>query len=407
MSGKKQREIIFPEYMSEFQCIGSACEDTCCAGWHVSVDKGTFKKYRNTKHPVLKDELKQKVKRNRSSSSDDNFAKIKMDSEGKCTLLDENHLCTIHKELGPEFLSNTCAMYPRMLKNVAGVVEKSATLSCPEAARLVLLNEKGIEFNQDLEPIDSRGFVENNNMSQQQQKIFWDLRIFIIQSLQNRAMSIEDRLISIGLFLNRFDKLTVDEQIEHLPSLINEFTTIIQDGSLSVSIQQLPKNISFQIGVCKNLIEYRSSIPIPSNRYRECLSEMISGLGMDAGISDDEVLRNYELAYNEYYKSYMNNHEYIMENFLVNYVFSKLFPFDKKSVTESYTMMIINFTLIKLHLIGIAKNHKGLNENHIIKLVQSFSKTVDHNSEYLRNVQEMIKENGYDSLAHMVVLVRS
>jgi lysine-N-methylase len=25
-----------------FRCIGSACEDTCCQGWNVLIDRGAF-----------------------------------------------------------------------------------------------------------------------------------------------------------------------------------------------------------------------------------------------------------------------------------------------------------------------------------------------------------------------------
>ncbi len=49
------RPILIPEYMKEFQCIGSECEDTCCAGWRVSVDKDTFMKYRQVENPDLKE----------------------------------------------------------------------------------------------------------------------------------------------------------------------------------------------------------------------------------------------------------------------------------------------------------------------------------------------------------------
>lgn len=42
----------------------------------------------------------------------------------------EDGLCSIHKELGEEFLCNTCAIYPRSLTQVGGIKEKSLTLSC-------------------------------------------------------------------------------------------------------------------------------------------------------------------------------------------------------------------------------------------------------------------------------------
>ncbi|WP_318615788.1 flagellin lysine-N-methylase [Sporosarcina sp. YIM B06819] len=404
---EKTREIILPEYMTQFQCIGSACEDTCCAGWKVTVDKETYKKYKGTKNPEMKTLLNENVKRNRSGNSDDLYAKIKMNNSGDCTLLDEDHLCKIQKELGPDFLSNTCAVYPRNLNLVDNVVEKSATLSCPEVARLVLLNEKGIDFIQDVEPSNTKGFLKKHSMSKEQQELFWNLRIFTIRTLQNRNISIENRLIILGLFYRKFDKLSSEGKSEKVLLLMQEFESSIDDESLLDSIKQLPGNISFQVSMCKSLLEYRLSSSITSQRYVDCLNEMVKGLGIDIEFFEDDINQRYKEAYEVDYKPFIDKHEYILENYLVNYVFTNLFPFDKKTVTDSFAILIINFSMIKLHLIGMAKYHNGLNNDLVIKLVQSYSKTIDHNNAYLKNVENLLKGHGYTTLAHMVVLVRS
>ena len=47
----------YPRYFEEFKCIGGKCEDSCCIGWNIDIDKITFKKY--FKSQIL-DILKQK-----------------------------------------------------------------------------------------------------------------------------------------------------------------------------------------------------------------------------------------------------------------------------------------------------------------------------------------------------------
>ena len=37
-----------PDYADEFRCLGAECEENCCQGWGVYVDKGTYTKYRAT-----------------------------------------------------------------------------------------------------------------------------------------------------------------------------------------------------------------------------------------------------------------------------------------------------------------------------------------------------------------------
>ena len=38
----KKVKVISPSYIKEFKCIGGECEDTCCAGWDIDIDKVSF-----------------------------------------------------------------------------------------------------------------------------------------------------------------------------------------------------------------------------------------------------------------------------------------------------------------------------------------------------------------------------
>ena len=42
---KKIIKLLHPSYLDEFKCIGGECEDNCCVGWDVDIDKITFKQY--------------------------------------------------------------------------------------------------------------------------------------------------------------------------------------------------------------------------------------------------------------------------------------------------------------------------------------------------------------------------
>ncbi|WXR62260.1 hypothetical protein WG909_03245 [Peptostreptococcaceae bacterium AGR-M142] len=36
-------DVLVPTYFKDFRCIGASCEDTCCKGWDVFVDKNAYK----------------------------------------------------------------------------------------------------------------------------------------------------------------------------------------------------------------------------------------------------------------------------------------------------------------------------------------------------------------------------
>ena len=58
----------FPHYYSDFQCIGSACQDNCCIGWEIGIDAETLKFYRQ-----VPGALGQKLAQNISSQTPAHF----------------------------------------------------------------------------------------------------------------------------------------------------------------------------------------------------------------------------------------------------------------------------------------------------------------------------------------------
>ena len=128
---------------------------------------------------------------------------------------------------------------------------------------------------------------------------------------------------------------------------------------------------------------------------------------LKVSIENEGLIKRYQEAYEENYKPFMEKHEYILENYLVNYVFKDLFPYDKATFMDSFVMLVINFSMIKMHLIGMAKYHKELNTDLVIKLIQSYSKTIEHNKTYFKNVEKLLEDSGYTTMAHMVVLIKN
>jgi len=168
----------------------------------------------------------------------------------------------------------------------------------------------------------------------------------------------------------------------------------------------MSSNLSFQMNMGKSLIEYRLKDGLSSERYLECLKEMIEGLSLDHEKSI-ETIEKYKIAHDTYYATFMTENDYILENYLVNYVFKNLFPYDQQNLFDSYVILIINFALIRMHLVGMAQTHKGLSFDLVLKLIQSYSKTIDHNESYLVNVIGSLKESGYSTMAHMATLIKN
>lgn len=405
------RQLLVPQYMKQFSCIGSACEDSCCIGWRVNIDEETYKKYKKTSDAELKPLFAKNVTRQRSNASSKSYAKIKMDKGGNCSFLSEEKLCRVQMNLGEEFLSNTCAVYPRSINSINDVVEKSATMSCPEAARLALLNPNGVEFDEVEEPANTPGFIVRNlktdELKKTPQKYFWELRIFSIQVLQDRTYTLSERLILLGMFYQKVQEYIDQGYIDEIPNIIAKYTNVMADRGMKAMLVEVPSQLAIQMELCKELVDYRYSQGINSHRYFECLTEMLSGINYTKESTVEEVTNHYKKAIEDYYNPFMSEHEYILENYVVNHVFKNLFPFELKTLFDDYVMLIIHYSMIKLHLIGMAGFHQGLTTDLIIKLIQSFAKTVEHNNTYLIRIFDLLKDNKFTTMPYMAILIKN
>ncbi len=80
-------------------------------------------------------------------SGDHDYAFIRMTDKGTCPMLSEDALCKLHAQHGIEPLGDVCTFYPRVISRCGTDMELSGALSCPEVARLCLLNGQAIKFS--------------------------------------------------------------------------------------------------------------------------------------------------------------------------------------------------------------------------------------------------------------------
>jgi lysine-N-methylase len=395
-------------------CIGSQCEDTCCFGWRVNIDRATYRKYRRVTDPELRQELDSCIKRNRSQPGEQNYARIKMDRGKACPFLNEESLCRIQLRLGEEFLSDICVTYPRVANLVNNVLEKSATMSCPEAARLALLNPDEMEFDELTEPVETRNIIDKQidthglAVARRAERYFWELRIFTIQVLQNRNYSLAERLIVLGMFYHRVQNQIEAGQVEEIPRIIALYTNLLAGNELRADLAAIPTQETIQLELMKELTDERVVKGVSSRTYLECYTQFLHGVQYIREATVEEIAARYQEAEETYYRPFMERHEYILENYLVNYVFKNLFPFSgEKNLFDNYIMMVVHYALIKMHLIGIGAFHRGLTEEVVIKLIYSFARVVEHSPQYLQHVLRLLKDNGYDTMAYMAILIKN
>jgi lysine-N-methylase len=411
--------MLVADYMEDFKCIGSECPDTCCQGWHITIDKKTYKKYRKSHNPGLKPLFRKSMGRIKNDTgSDDNYAYIKTGEDKSCPFLTEKSLCSVQDNLGEGLLSNTCKTYPRVINVVDGTLEKSATLTCPEVARRALLNEEGISFSDIPQKNHSQeSLIVNKQFRTSAAPLsptdispyFWELHLFSIEMLKNRRFALWQRLLTLGFMSKKIADYAQKGNQHLIPEALDQYRQQMNDAPNTLYLNEIPAKQNIQVALIQSLLSDEIIDGIVSKRFLECHKLFLNGLSKESDSDDTSHIADYEIAYSKYYAPFMEKYDYILENYLVNYVFRTLFPVsNEKDALQSYVTLVINYSIIRTYLVGMAGALKEqFDIEHVLQLIQSFSKVIEHNQSYAEQVHEFLRQHDFNQLPHMAILLRN
>lgn len=400
----------------QFKCIGAACEDTCCSGWQVSIDRETFDKYQTCSHSTLRPRFDQWVQIQPSGANENGYARINLE-KSTCPFLSEN-LCSIQSELGHDYLSRTCATFPRIRNNVAGVIERSLDLSCPEAARLCLADPLPAAFDQ-ITP-DPRELQDLPVRLQSPDPYFWEIRSAVLTVLQNRAFPVAKRLILVGHICAKLDELSANGQHAFIPQTLEGFAVGISAGFYHQHLRECSANAADQLSLVLELMTARIKLDFVPQRYIDQYREFVEGLRLRPGINVHECGDRYAHACKQLYSPFMATHEYMLEHYLVYYAYRTLFPFGLNrnsdglettppldSFTREYMLMAAFFGIIHSMIIALAARH-GLRfgVDHVVRCLQGSSKALEHCTSYPLQILQILTSKGIVNTAGMSVLTQ-
>ena len=143
----------------------------------------------------------------------------------RCAFLNEDNLCDLHLEAGEHMLCDTCRDYPRHKEEYEGLREGSLSLSCIEAAKIILGCTEPVQF---ITFEDEEGDEEFEDFDYLLFTKLMDAREKMIQMLQNRDVDIMIRIAAVLELAQKMqDSLEADEMFK-MDELIEEFGNMNQ-----------------------------------------------------------------------------------------------------------------------------------------------------------------------------------
>jgi lysine-N-methylase len=406
---KEEVKIRYPSYIKEFKCIGGNCSDNCCHGWEIHIDKNTFDKYVKIQNNIfVTDILENIIVRKNCKNPKIDYGQIKLNTETKCPFLRKDNYCSIHTNLGEDYLSKVCTTYPRIINKIDDCYELSLNVSCIEAARIILLNEEGITFDYSRELISNNYVIAkeiNTNtyeINDTNYKYIKEIRDKSINIITNRKYELSERLFDLGLFLENVRR-KLCYNYDNTVQFVDEYDIRSNKAKFQRDINDYMLQISFYKGILEKLASSKFFI---SDNFREIIDKVMLGFKFTEDKSLIENSQIYLKAYTILDKEVFEPYSYIFENYLVNHMFKELFPFSENDIVyDGYIMMLVRLSYIKFFIAGYYLSDGKITIDNIIKIIQSLTKEIEHDETYLKYILTHIKEYELDNKRFAKILL--
>jgi lysine-N-methylase len=415
-----EAQPLIPSYASAFHCIGRECEDTCCRDWSIPLDKKTYQIYARFPSGKLGSIVAKSVSVT-PDAPESLYARINLAPSGFCPFFAPDQLCGIQKEYGAQALSATCSIYPRTLNTVDGVLEGSLALSCPEAARNILLFPDSLQVAGELSSgalrTDNSAWLARNAPGAMHKPYgsFHSVRALLVDMVKDRSRPIWQRLLLIGSLCKRLDTIRSAEQDGLVSGILSDYRHIHEDASVQAELESMPTNPRKKLDVILSLSSERAENKNSGKRFSDTFWNFVEGIGSASAAQPEEDLLRFLTAEKNFHHPFFARRPFLLENYLLNDMFQNLFPFGREgsphftnqSIFDEYILMTTRFAWMNGLLVGVAGCYAdAFNEEHVIRTVQSFCRAVDHFPYVLVSINEYIRRQKLDSLQGMAILLR-
>ena len=429
----RKHRTIKPQYYDKFSCIGSQCEDNCCSRqWSINIDKRSYTQYKKIKDPELSGLISQHVRRIKGSdSSDGSYARFVLDEDFNCPIQTEDGLCKLQLKYGGESLCITCQVYPRSAKSINGeFAELSMSMSCPEVARLALLDTEPMEFNAGIVELDSDSALMRSGIAAPREpnpptayiQYGWQMRDAAIDIMQCRRYPVSTRIFIIGMMLRRVVELHDSGKHSEIADALGMYHSAALNGEFSDALSKITpaehlKTLAmetiyqafFQTTISRRLTLYLSL----RDRFFYVLSSILNETGFDPEKAEPiQILPHFNAFILEMTKERWDEFErdfgHVLENYFVNYMFSEIFPlkFHADGLNPYHHVLLLaeQYAQLRILLCGNYNAETGFTESDIITAVYQLAEMSQHGRAALE-IAEHYKRTERDSIAYLYHLL--
>ena len=380
-------KIRVPEYFKDFKCIASKCEDTCCAGWGIVIDDVTYDRYKN-----VQGKFGERLRSEIVHEAGENIFVLKGNN---CPFLNKEKTCDIYINIGEENLCYTCQQYPRYTEEFGSLREIGISLSCPEAARIMLNNDKKVTF----ELSENEEVVSSYNDINAQ--LFIELlqsRNIVMDMLQDRDIDLRKRVALALLVVDEIQEKIDESEIKEIKSVREKYSDKFFLEELLEKLEEYKDNEGIKYD---NIQEY-------FNVFRD-LKHITPNdpLGLNDALryfwqadEDEELYILKHKQFVEYYEDKIYKFENILVYFVFRYFMKAVFDYD--ALAKIKTAIISYMMIRELAVVRYIENNEFTDED-MVDIAHTYSKDIEHLEENIEALAELFETNEVFDIEEMVM----
>ena len=384
-----QSIILQPKYVGNFQCDGSKCNAKCCGKWRIDIDMETYKKYQRIKNPAMRKKILSSIQ---PSTIQTGF-QIKLNNKGVCPLLCEDNLCYIQRNMGEGALSQTCKVYPRMIQQIGNYQFRMLAMTCPVAAEYALLSPNAMELQQISCEEETSAWKLTGKACNSKNATDDLAAVHIMMGglaiLQNTSYTFEQRLVLLGLFLDRVEDCQQD--VEAVSGLIEYYNSDVFQQEIS------------------NLWENWQYYPVAHHQFMNGIITVLR--------QEKELLISSEhwQVMNDYYNNvYEERHHFVqerlgsvLERYWQHEWLFHAYPYSfSGGFLHNYFSYLIAYELCQLVIHSTYALDNAWAERNILDVLGEFSKSFDHKRDFSKALVKETEIFEKEPLKLMQVLLR-
>ncbi|MDE6030889.1 MAG: flagellin lysine-N-methylase [Oscillospiraceae bacterium] len=405
-----------PRYFGDFKCIGGTCTNSCCVGWRIDWTAEEIDKVRND--PNCSEELKALCDRSFIKIEGKEKYFVMTDVGGRCPFLTEDNFCRIQRELGEEYLSFTCSIYPRHYVLANDVLYRYCNMSCPEVMRRLLNDPKSMDLvNVAIKKAGTiKSVIQNTPKSLANNpalKFREELMEFFYEIISDKKHDVETSIILGALAAQKLSQIA-EKDADGIPAAILAIRPQLHNGAQLKQIEAIKPNYNIKLGMASEMLKKLFEINITSS-----FKDKTGALNIDLYKDGERRLA----------ESFVGR-EFYLRNIALNLMLEFVVPFnfEGRTIFENYSIFAAAFAMFKLNVIataelterasmytGIEVTSSNLSvqarvkvntEKYINKSASMISRNLCHNDKNAQLLLDELAANKMTSPAYIALLIK-